>query len=170
MRSARSGSSLSVKMPRLVRGMSPNAMVDTSDRYRPSATLMGSTSPMRSAMVMSGVASFSPYRRSRGSQSMGVSSPSAAIRSRVASRMGASGSSLSSEPATTGHGLIEQVDQGPGEACLGLATLAQQHEVLARQDGVLDGRDDALAVAHDAREHRLVRGERAPGGWRAAPP
>ena len=27
------------------------------------------------------------------------------------------------------------------------------------KDGVLDGRDDALAVAHDAREHRLVRGE-----------
>ena len=32
IRSARSGSSLSVKMPRLVRGMSPNAMVDASER------------------------------------------------------------------------------------------------------------------------------------------
>jgi hypothetical protein len=39
---------------------------------------MGSMSPIRSAMVTSGVASFSSKRRSRPSQSMGASSPASA--------------------------------------------------------------------------------------------
>ena len=42
---------------------------------------MGSTSPMRSAIDVSGVASFSPKRRSRWTHSIGVSSPLSATRS-----------------------------------------------------------------------------------------
>ena len=47
------------KIPRWVRGTSPKWMVNSSERSRPSATFTGSTSPIRSAMETSGVASFS---------------------------------------------------------------------------------------------------------------
>ncbi len=47
------------KMPRLVRGSRPKWIVSSSARERPWATFTGSTSPMRSAMETSGVASFS---------------------------------------------------------------------------------------------------------------
>jgi hypothetical protein len=57
---------------------------------------------MRSAIVMSGVASFSPYRRSRGSQAISAASPASARRTRHAWQIGASGSSLISQPARTG--------------------------------------------------------------------
>ena len=60
MRSARSGSSFSEKMPRLVRGTMPKWMVSGSPSVRPSATLTGSMSPIRSPTLVSGVASFSP--------------------------------------------------------------------------------------------------------------
>ena len=59
IRSARSGSSLIATMPRCERGMRPKWMVSGSPSRRPSATFMGSTSPMRSATEVSGVASFS---------------------------------------------------------------------------------------------------------------
>ncbi|MEI2720368.1 MAG: hypothetical protein V9E87_09510 [Gemmatimonadales bacterium] len=57
---------------------------------------------MMSAIVTSGVASFSTYRCSRGSQPIGVSSPPSAIRSRAYFEIGANGSSFTSLPATTG--------------------------------------------------------------------
>ena len=47
-----------------------------------------------------------------------------------------------------------------GEAGLGLAALAQEADVLAGQDGVLDRRDDRVVVADDAREDGLLRGQR----------
>ena len=59
MRSARSGSSLMATMPRWLRGIRPKWMVSGSPSERPSATFIGSTSPMRSATEVSGVASFS---------------------------------------------------------------------------------------------------------------
>ena len=60
MRGWRSGSSLIAKMPRLVRGTMPKWMTSSSEYERRSvAALIGSMSPMRSAIVTSGVASFS---------------------------------------------------------------------------------------------------------------
>ncbi len=60
MRGCRSGSSLIAKIPRFVRGMIPKWMTSSSEYERRSvAALIGSTSPIRSAMVTSGVASFS---------------------------------------------------------------------------------------------------------------
>ena len=57
-----------------------------------------------------------------------------------------------------GDVLVEQRHQRPGQAGLGLAALTQEHDVLAREDGVLDGRDDRVLVAHDTREeHPAVR-------------
>ena len=63
---------------------------------------MGSTSPIRSATVTSGVANFSKNRSSRCNHAMGVLSPCWAISSLAYLLMGASGSSLISEPSTTG--------------------------------------------------------------------
>ncbi len=61
MRGWRSGSSLMAKMPRCVRGMMPK-WITSSSAYVSFcvAALMGSMSPIRSAMDVSGVASFSP--------------------------------------------------------------------------------------------------------------
>ena len=47
---------------------------------------------------------------------------------------------------------IEQPDEQARHPGLGLAALAEEDEVLAGQDRVLDGRDDRLLVADDARE------------------
>jgi len=47
------------KIPRLPRGRSPKWMVSSSESERPAATFTGSTSPIRSAIETSGVASFS---------------------------------------------------------------------------------------------------------------
>ena len=53
------GQLVDAKIPRLVRGIRPKCIVNSSDRYRPSACLTRSISPIRSAIVTSGVASFS---------------------------------------------------------------------------------------------------------------
>jgi hypothetical protein len=47
------------KIPRWVRGSRPKCIVSSSESERPSATYTGSTSPIRSAIDTSGVASFS---------------------------------------------------------------------------------------------------------------
>ncbi len=47
---------------------------------------------------------------------------------------------------------IEQADEEPRHPRLGLAALAQEDEVVARQDRVLDRRDDRILVADDAGE------------------
>jgi hypothetical protein len=53
-----------------------------------------------------------------------------------------------------GHRLVEQPDEQPGDARLGLAALAEEDDVLAAEDGVLDLRDDGVFVAHDAGQER----------------
>jgi hypothetical protein len=57
---------------------------------------------MRSAIEVSGVASFSPKRRSRCTHSIGVSSPRSATSTRACEEIGWYGSSLISLPATIG--------------------------------------------------------------------
>src|SRR5919206_94046 len=81
-------------------------IVSSSERYRPSATLIGSTSPMRSAIDVSGVASFSAKRRSRCTHSIGVSSARSATSSRACCETGWYGSSLISLPAISGIMLL----------------------------------------------------------------
>jgi hypothetical protein len=46
--------------------------------------------------------------------------------------------------------LVEQADQQPRHTGLGLPALAEEHEVVAGQDRVLDGRDDGVVEADDA--------------------
>ena len=55
-----------------------------------------------------------------------------------------------------GHLLIEEVYEGAGHAGLGLAPLAQEDDVLAGEDGVLDLGDDGIVIADDTREYGLV--------------
>ena len=102
IRSARSGSSLIATMPRWLRGIRPKWMVSGSPSERPSATFIGSTSPIRSATLVSGVASFSAYRSSRCRHSTGRSSPSSAARRFDSWVIGSYGCSPSSAPAITG--------------------------------------------------------------------
>src|SRR5438552_2789714 len=54
-----------------------------------------------------------------------------------------------------GHRRVEQGREEARHACLGLAALAEENDVLAREDRVLDLRHDALLVAHDPGEERL---------------
>jgi hypothetical protein len=60
MRAGRSGSSLIANRPRLLRGTRPKCTTSGSAKVRRRvAALIGSMSPMRSAIEVSGVASFS---------------------------------------------------------------------------------------------------------------
>ena len=77
-------------------------MASSSDRYRPSAILMGSISPMRSATVISGVANFSAYLSSRVIHLRGRSSPCSATAALHSAQIGTNGSQLSSHPSMAG--------------------------------------------------------------------
>ena len=63
---------------------------------------MGSTSPIKSATVTSGVANFSANLSDRCKNAMGVLSPISAIKSREKREIGDIGSSFISEPSTKG--------------------------------------------------------------------
>ena len=51
--------------------------------------------------------------------------------------------------------LVEQRGEGAQDAALGLAAQAEQDEVLPRENGVDDLRNDGVFVADDAGEERL---------------
>src|SRR6266571_1045408 len=93
---------------------------------------------MRSAIEMSGVASFSLYRWSGVSHSISTESPSLATLYLQAAQIGANGTSLISQPA-----------------------IAQEDDVLAREDRVLDLRDHRRLIADDAFEELSLRGQRS---------
>ena len=131
IRSARSGSSLIATIPRWVRGIRPKWMVSGSPSVRPSATFIGSTSPIRSATEVSGVASFSAYLSSRCRQVTGRSSPSS-----LGPAAGLGRDRLERVLAELGAvddrgPLVQQADQRAQQAGLALAALAEQHDVVA---------------------------------------
>ena len=55
--------------------------------------------------------------------------------------------------------LVEEPDEEPGQPRLGLAALAEEDEVLAGEDRVLDRRQDRVVVADDAGEDGLALAE-----------
>ncbi len=59
-------------------------------------------------------------------------------------------------PGNVRNRFIEQPHQGARQPSLGLAALAQEHDVLPCKDRVLEGGDDRILVADDAGEHRLL--------------
>ena len=156
IRSARSGSSLIATMPRWLRGTSPKWMVSGSPRLRPSATFIGSTSPIRSPTLVSGVASFSAYRSSRCRQ---LDRQLVAQLDRAAPGLG--GDRLEGvlpQLAARDHGrpLVEQADQRAQQPGLALAALAEQHHVVAGEEGPLELRDDGVVEAVQPRPRVLA--------------
>ena len=169
MRSARSGSSLSAKMPRLVRGQ--QAVVD--------GQLVGEVAALRhldrihladqvgdgdvgggELLAVAPVARDPRDRRAVALLADALAARRADGRERIVVDLAA---------GQRGHLLVEQADQEPRHARLGLAALAQEDDVLAGQHGVLDLRHDGLLVADDAGEERLRRGAGGRSGCRAAP-
>jgi hypothetical protein len=58
-----------------------------------------------------------------------------------------------------GEPRIEETDEQPRHPRLGLPALAEEDEVVAGEDRVLDGRDDRILVADDTREDLAARRE-----------
>ena len=110
---------------------------------------------------MSGVASFSAYRRSRG-QPVDRRRVALALHDRAPGRADR-GERIVVELAAADdrQPVVQQADQQPSHPGLGLPPFAEEHEVLAGQDRVLDGRDDRLLVADDARQDLATRREAA---------
>src|SRR6185436_11573030 len=120
-------------------------MVSSSERLRPErAALIGSMSPTMSAIVTSGVASFSTYRRSRDSHATAIASPSLATRARHDADL-----------------LIEQRHQRAQQPCLRLTAKPEQDEVVLREQRIDELGHDAVVVADDAGEERTAGAELA---------
>ncbi len=169
IRSARSGSSLIATMPRWLRGISPKWIVSGSPRVRPSATFIGSTSPIRSATEVSGVASFSAYRSSRWRHDTGRSSPSCVgppsrlRRDRVVGVL--------AELAALDHGrpLVQQPHQRAQQPGLPLPPLAEQDDVVPGDERTLELGYDGGVEAVQAGPGILARRPAWPAGWRGSP-
>src|SRR6267378_867451 len=103
-------------------------MVSSSERSRPPrAARMGSTSPMISAMVTSGVASFSTKRFSRGIQAIGGNSFAAGTADRLERIV------VDFAAGDDGHLGVEEIDECTQDAALGLAAEAEKNEIVARE-------------------------------------
>jgi hypothetical protein len=120
--------------------------------------LIGSTSPIRSPTDVSGVASFSPYLLERCSHETGV--PELLHHPPAADADG--GVRVVVDLAAAHHGgpLVEQADEGADEARLALAALAEEHQVVPREQGALDLGDHGVVVPEDARERVLAGRQR----------
>ena len=55
-----------------------------------------------------------------------------------------------------GHFRVEKIDQAAEDAALGLAAEAEKNEIVAREQGIDDLRDDGVFVAVDAGEERFA--------------
>jgi hypothetical protein len=114
---------------------------------------------MMSAMVTSGVASFSTKRAfpvHPGNRRLVARflDETAAIRADGAKRVVVDFRTLDD-----GNLLVEQIRQLADDAALGLAAQAEQDQVVAREDGVRDLRHDRLVVAEYAGEQTLARAQ-----------
>src|SRR5882672_10855327 len=124
---------------------------------------MGSTSPMMSAMVTSGVASSWPSRApGHRSPSCGAT-PGALLGQELAPELRDRRERVVVHfaPRENRNLFVEQRDELAQDAALRLPAQAQQDEVVARQYGVHELRNDGLLVAHDTREQRRAVLEQA---------
>ena len=86
-----------------------------------------------------------------------MASPRSAIRSRQRLHSGTIGIVANLAAGDVGQLLVEQRGERAQDAALGLAAQAEQDEVLLRQDGVHDLRNDGVFVADDAGKERFPR-------------
>ena len=114
---------------------------------------------MRSPTLVSGVASFSPYRSLRCFQATGVRSPSAATSAWQRPHDGRVRVVVDLAAGDDRRPLVEQADEGADQAGLALPALAEQHEVVAGEQGALDLGDDGVVEADDAGQGRGAGGE-----------
>ena len=120
---------------------------------------MGSISPIRSEMVTSGVASFSPYRRDRPIHSMGVSSPCSDTRSRARRLTGAKGELLISQPAITGRYSSSSEARARRIRVFACPRSPRRMKSCRDRDRVDQFGDDGLVVTDDAGEDLLAAGK-----------
>ena len=108
-----------------------------------------------SAIVTSGVASFSTYLASRASHAIGRSSPSVrdARAARRAERLERVVVDLAARDDR--DRFVEQAGERAEDPALRLAAQPEQDEIVARQNRVDNLRHDGLVESDDAREDRL---------------
>ena len=160
MRSARSGSSLTATMPRCARGMSRKAMVSGSPSVRPSATLMGSISPTRSATLVSA------WPASRCNARCGAATRSADRRRTPppggsTGVIGEYGCSPSSAPSITGS--TRRADWPTTAAGSCLASLAEQHDIVAGDQRAFQLRQHGVLEAENSRPRPHLQPGRSAG-------
>ena len=157
MRSARSGSSLMEKISAI--GARDEAVVDGElvGEVATLRTLMGSTSPMRSATAMSGSGQLLRVAPVAAQPCYGqvVAHLGQAVVARPAD--GSERIVVDLAAFHAGDRVVQQLHQRADEPGLGLPPLTQQDDVLTRQNGVLYLRDDGVLVPDDARKKLLVR-------------
>ncbi len=122
-------------------------MVSSSERsLPPRAALMGSTSPMMSAMVTSGRGQF--FDVSRLARQPGDRRIVAALGNQIAA--GAADRPqrmiVNFAAGDVGNLRVEKLDQPAQNAALGLAAQSQQNKVVPRQNGVRDLRQHRLFI------------------------
>ena len=156
MRSARSGSSLMAKMPRLVRGhqavverelVGEVAALGHLDRVDLADEVGDGGVGRGQLLAVAGVAVHPVDRRVvalLGDQLAGVAGHR---RVRVVVDLAA---------GDDGHPLVEQLGERPDHAGLGLAPLAQEDHVVAGEEGVLELRQDGVLVAEHRVDQRLA--------------
>ena len=159
MRSARSGSLLIATIPRWLVGISPE--VDgLGVAQRPAlGHLIGSTSPIRSATPVSGVASFGEAsERCRHETCVGRrrTTPRAALRGVGDRPVGVLAQPSRRSPATT----VEQADQRAAAGSV-LAALPSSNDVVAGDERLLELRDHGVPEAAVPATGRDSRGRRA---------
>ena len=108
-----------------------------------------------SAIVTSGVASFSTNRASRGSQAIGR--PVALLRHARAAGGADRRQRIVVNLAAGNHRdpLVEQIDEAAQDAALGLPAQSEQDEVVPGENGVDELRNDGVVVADDAGKERF---------------
>ncbi len=160
MRSARSGSSLMAKMPRLVRGSKPVVDGQLVGQVAPLGDLdgvdladqVGDGDVGRGQLLAVAAVARDPH-------DLGRRPPARRARLAAGPRDRRQGIVVDLGAGQRRDLLVEQLDKQARHARLGLAALAQEDDVLAAEDGVLDLGDDAVLEADDAREERLAAPE-----------
>ena len=114
----------------------------------PSATRMGSMSPIRSATDVSGVASFSANLRPGGARQSGSlaplgENPTTLHRDRPQRRVVELGPGYHRDLG------VEQLDQTSDETCLRLTSLPEEDDVVPGEDCPLQRRDDRVTEPDD---------------------
>ena len=160
IRSARSGSSLRPKTPRLVRGTQAVVhglgvaegaalghldRVDVADEVADAGVGGGE---LLGVAVVCGAAT-----------SSGRSSPSSASEAPAAGAHRRQRVVVDLAAGDDGDPLVEQPDQGAHQPGLALAALAEQHQVVAGEQGALELGQDGVVEADDAGEGRLARAQ-----------